>query len=197
MTDFFSELVTAYGLIILAGTVFMAALGAPVPGTALLVLSGAFAASGDMDTYWVVFTAFGAAVIGDFTGYFLGLSGGDWLKAKLERTRFANQVLKAEKLMAKWGGVGIFLSRWLIAPVGPSLNYVAGIGQFSWRRFIFWDSLGEAVWVALYVGIGMLFSSTALALVDAIASASWLILGGFGMFLMGKRLLKVARKASV
>ena len=197
MTDIFSELVTAYGLVILAATVFFAALGAPVPGTALLVLSGAFAASGDMDTTWVALTAFGAAVIGDFTGYFLGLSGGDWLKEKLGRTRFANQVFKAEKLMAKWGGIGIFLSRWLIAPVGPTLNYVAGIGQFGWRRFLLWDSLGEAVWVALYVSIGMVFSATALALVDAIASASWLILGGIGMYLMGMRLLKVARKAKV
>lgn len=194
MTDLLLELVTAYGLIILAGTVFLAALGVPVPGTVLLVLSGAFAAGGDLDPILVVLTGFGAAIAGDFTGYFIGFSGGEWLKEKLGRSPLGKQVNKADAFMAKWGGVGIFLSRWLVAPIGPTLNYVAGIGQFDWRRFVLWDVLGEIVWVGLYVGIGMLFSASALALVDLIASASWMLLGGLGMFLMGKRLLVVARK---
>jgi len=194
MTDLLLELVTAYGLIILAGTIFLAALGVPVPGTVLLVLSGAFAAGGDLDPVLVVLTGFGAAIAGDFTGYFIGFSGGDWLQEKLGHSLLGKQVKKAEAFMAKWGGVGVFLSRWLVAPIGPTLNYVAGIGRFDWRRFVLWDVLGEIVWVGLYVGIGMLFSASALALVDLIASASWMLLGGFGMFLMGKRLLIVARK---
>ena len=86
------------------------------------------------------------------------------------------------------------MSRWLVAPIGPTLNYVAGISGFNWKRFILWDVLGEMVWVGLYVGIGMLFSASALALVDLIASASWMLLGGFGMFIMGKRLVIAARK---
>lgn len=195
MTDLLLELVTAYGLIILASTVFLAALGAPVPGTALLVLSGAFAASGDMEVLWVVLTGLGAAIAGDIAGYFIGFSGGDWLKEKLGRTPIGKQVNKADAFMAKWGGLGVFLSRWLVAPIGPTLNYVAGISHFGWRRFVLWDVLGEIVWVALYVGIGMVFSSSALALVDLIASASWMLLGAFGMYLLGKRLLIVARKA--
>jgi len=194
MTDILLELVTAYGLIILAGTVFLAALGAPVPGTVLLVLSGAFAAGGDMDPILVVLTGFGAAVAGDMAGYFIGFSGGEWLKEKLGRSPLGKQVNKADTFMAKWGGVGIFLSRWLVAPIGPTLNYVAGIGRFRWQSFLLWDVLGEIVWVGLYVGIGMLFSASALALVDLIASASWMILGAGGMYLMGKRLLIVARK---
>ncbi|MBL1437684.1 MAG: DedA family protein [Rhodobacteraceae bacterium] len=195
MTDLLLELVTAYGLIILAGTVFMAALGAPLPGTVLLVLSGAFAAGGDMDPIMVVLTGFTAAIAGDMAGYFIGFKGGEWLKEKLGRTPLGKHVNKADVFMDKWGGVGVFLSRWLVAPIGPTLNYVAGIGQFDWRRFMLWDVLGEVVWVGLYVGIGMLFSASALALVDLIASASWMILGALGMYFMGKRLMIVARKA--
>ncbi len=194
MTDLLLELVTAYGLVILAGTIFLAALGAPVPGTVLLVLSGAFAAGGDMDPILVVLTGFSAAIAGDFTGYFIGFSGGEWLQEKLGRSPLGKQVNKADAFMAKWGGVGVFLSRWLVAPIGPTLNYVAGIGRFRWQSFVLWDVLGEVVWVGLYVGIGMLFSASALALVDLIASASWMLLGALGMYLMGKRLLIVARK---
>ncbi len=195
MTDLLLDLVTQYGLIILAGTIFLAAMGAPVPGTVLLVLSGAFAASGDMEPVSVVLTAFAAAVAGDVSAYAIGRKGGMWLKGKLGATPLGGQIGKAEHFMAKWGGVGVFLSRWLVAPIGPTLNYVAGIGRFSWQRFVLWDVLGEVVWVGLYVGIGMLFSASALALVDMIASASWVILGALGMWFMGKRLIKVAKRA--
>ncbi len=195
MTDLLLELVTQYGLIILAGTIFLAAMGAPVPGTVLLVLSGAFAASGDMEPISVVLVAFLAAVAGDVSAYAIGYKGGVWLKGKLGASPLGGQIGKAESFMAKWGGPGVFLSRWLVAPIGPTLNYVAGIGRFSWQRFVFWDVLGEVVWVGLYVGIGMLFSASALALVDMIASASWVILGALGMWFMGKRLMKVAKRA--
>ncbi len=195
MTDFLLELVAHYGLVILAGTIFLAALGAPVPGTVLLVLSGAFAISGDMDPVAVVLTAFMAAVAGDVSGYMIGYRGGAWLQGKLRKSGLGKQIGKAEGFMAKWGGAGVFFSRWLVAPIGPTLNYVAGIGRFGWQRFVLWDVLGEVIWVGLYVGIGMLFSASALALVDMIASASWVIIGALGMWFMGRRLLKAARKA--
>jgi len=199
MTDLLLDLVTQYGLIILACTIFLAAMGAPVPGTVLLVLSGAFAASGDMESVSVVLVAFLAAVAGDVSAYGIGYKGGAWLQGKLRHSGLGKQIGKAEGFMAKWGGVGVFLSRWLVAPIGPALNYVAGIGRFSWQRFVLWDVLwdvlGEVVWVGLYVGIGMLFSASALALVDMIASASWVIIAALGMWFMGKRLIKVAKRA--
>ena len=195
MTDLLLDLVTQYGLVILAGTIYLAAMGAPVPGTVLLVLSGAFAASGDMEPVSVVLVAFLAAVAGDVSAYAIGYKGGVWLKGKLGASPLGGQIGKAEAFMAKWGGLGVFLSRWLVAPIGPTLNYVAGIGRFSWQRFVLWDVLGEVIWVGLYVGIGMVFSASALALVDMIASASWVIIGAIGMWFMGKRLIKVAKRA--
>ncbi len=195
MTDLLLDLVAQYGLTILAGTIFLAALGVPVPGTVLLVLSGAFAASGDMEPVAVVLTGFLAAVAGDVCGYAIGYKGGAWLKHRLGATPLGGQISKAEGFMARWGGVGVFLSRWLVAPIGPTLNYVAGIGRFGWSRFVLWDVLGEMIWIALYVGIGMVFSASALALVDMIASASWVILGALGMWFMGKRLIKLAKRA--
>ncbi len=195
MTDILLDLISQYGLITLAATIYLAALGAPVPGTVLLVLSGAFAASGEMNPVSVAITAFLAAVLGDISAYAIGYRGGVWLQRKLSHSGLGKQIGKAEGFMAKWGGLGVFFSRWLVAPIGPSLNYVAGIGRFGWPRFVLWDVLGEVIWVGLYVGIGMLFSASALALVDLIASASWVIIGGLGMYFMGKRLIKLARRA--
>jgi len=195
MTDLLLELFTQYGLVILAGTIYLAALGAPLPGTVLLVLSGAFAASGEMDLVSVIATAYFSAVAGDITGFTIGYKGGAWLQKKLARSNLGAQIGKAEAFMAKWGGVGVFLSRWLVAPIGPTINYVAGIGRFSWKKFVLWDLLGETIWVAVYMTIGVVFSASALALVDMIASASWVLLGALVMWVMGKRLIKVIRKA--
>jgi len=195
MTDLLLELVTQYGLVILACTVFLSALGAPLPGTVLLVLCGAYAASGDMDVVTVVSVAFLSAVAGDITGYAIGYRGGAWLQRRLRLSSLGSQMDKAERFMAKWGGAGVFFSRWLVAPLGPTVNYISGISRFGWRKFIIWDLLGELIWTGAYTTIGMVFSATALALVDIIASASWVLIGAVGMYLMGKRLLKVAQQA--
>lgn len=195
MTDLLLELVSQYGLVVLAATVYLAALGAPVPGTVLLVLSGAFAISGEMNSVSVVFTAYLSAVAGDVTSFTIGYKGGEWLRPKLARSSLAGQIDRAEIFMQKWGGIGVFLSRWLVAPIGPTVNYVSGIGHMRWQRFVLWDLLGEIIWVSVYVAIGMVFSASAMALVDVIASASWVIIGALGMYLMGKRLIKLALRA--
>ena len=195
MTDILLELVSKYGLVILAGTIFLAALGAPLPGTVLLVLSGAFAVSGEMDALPVVLTAYLSAIAGDIVGFTIGAKGGTWLRPKLKHSSLGPQVSRAERFLEKWGSIGVFLSRWLVAPIGPTVNYVSGIGQMSWQRFVLWDLVGETIWVAVYMTIGMAFSSSALSLVDAIASASWVLIGALGMVLMGRRLLRLAQKA--
>lgn len=195
MTEILLDLVTRYGLVILAGSIFLSALGAPLPATVLLVLSGAFAVSGDMEPVSVALTAFVAAVAGDICGYALGYFGGAWLHARMRHSGLGKKIEKAEGFIDKWGGPGVFLSRWLVAPVGPTLNYVAGIGRFGWKRFMAWDMIGEAIWVSLYCGIGMLFSTSALALVDMIASASWVILSALAVWIMGVELKKIIKHA--
>jgi membrane protein DedA with SNARE-associated domain len=57
------------------------------------------------------------------------------------------------------GGLGVFFSTWLTAPLGPWVNFIAGATGLSWVRFTFWDILGETIWVSLYVGLGFVFAS--------------------------------------
>jgi hypothetical protein len=52
----------------------------------------------------------------------------------------------------------MFFSRWLVTELGPWLNVTSGIAGYPWRRFIFWDVLGEVLWVVLYVMLGYIFS---------------------------------------
>ncbi|MBL4808348.1 MAG: hypothetical protein JKY31_13850 [Rhodobacteraceae bacterium] len=104
--------------------------------------------------------------------------------------KYAKPIARAKAFSAKWGGMGVFLSRWLVAPIGPWINFASGISDYHWRGFTFWAVLGEVIWVGLYVTLGVVFSANAMALAELLADVSWLLLGILGMVLMGLRLRK-------
>ncbi len=196
MTDLLMQLITDYGLIILSVSILLACMAVPVPSSVLLVLSGAFVGSGDMDLTQVLLVAFLSAVVGDQLAYGLGKLGGNALEQRFASSaKYAKPIAQAKAFSSKWGGIGVFLSRWLVAPIGPWINYASGMGDYSWRSFTIWAILGEVIWVGLYAMLGVMFSDNALALADLLADTSWVLLGGILMFFMGKRLLKTLRQS--
>ena len=50
---------------------------------------------------------------------------------------------QAEARLRKWGGPGIFFTRWLVTPLGPAVNLISGFAGYSWLRFLIWDFLGN------------------------------------------------------
>jgi hypothetical protein len=73
--------------------------------------------------------------------------------------------------------MGIFLSRWLVTPLGPWLNLTSGIAGYSWPRFLFWDVTGEVLWVVIYVNLGKIFSDRVSALAELLGNLTWVIVG--------------------
>ena len=119
--------------------------------------------------------ALGAAILGDQLGYVLGRIGGRRaLDAITRRIGGAEVVHRAEAFALRWGALGIFLSRWLVGGLGPSINISSGIARYSWPRFLFWDVLGEAVWVGVYVTLGRVFDDRIHDLADLVSSIGWL-----------------------
>ncbi|MCF6304050.1 MAG: DedA family protein [Rhodobacteraceae bacterium] len=196
MTDLLMQLIADYGLIVLSASIVLACLALPLPSSILLVLSGAFVGSGDLDLLAVVIVAFSSAVIGDQIAYFIGAKGGDALEARLANSpKRSKSIHRAKAFSAKWGGIGVFLSRWLVAPIGPWVNYASGMGDYHWRGFTFWAFLGEIIWVGGYLSLGIIFSANAEAVAELLTDISWFLLGALGMFVLGRKLLKNARKA--
>ncbi len=96
----------------------------------------------------MVSAAFVGAVLGDQAGYLIGRFGGAPLVERLARSPAAPAVLgRARALVDRRGGLGVFFSTWLVAPLGPWVNFIAGTTGLNWLRFTLWDVLGEAVWV--------------------------------------------------
>jgi len=159
MTEIFA-LVSTYGTILVFASAFLSCLAVPIPTSLMMLTAGAFVATEDLILWHVFGAAFGGAILGDQTGFFLGKRGGRALIDKIASTEPRQKVVnKASGFIERHGGYGVFLSTWLFAPLGPWVNFVAGSAGLSWRKFTVFDTLGELIWVTVYVSLGYLFAA--------------------------------------
>ena len=159
MTDAVLAFAADYGVPLLFTVTLLSCLALPVPSSLLMLAAGGFAATGDLSLPAVAVAAFSGAIIGDNLGYWIARGIGDrfsdWLSTRPRRAALRNN---AQDFMARWGGVSVFFSCWLVAPLGPYVNYVSGLTRFSWTRFALWGAAGEVFWVGIYIGLGYLFT---------------------------------------
>ncbi len=158
MTETLMALVPQFGLWLIAAVTFLSCLAVPVPSSLLMVAGGAFAAAGDLSLAATGAAAYAGAVIGDQTGFAIGRRGQGVL-ARIEHTSPRRRALlrRARHFSRRWGGPGVFLSRWLLSPLGPYVNFIGGATGMGWAGFSAWAAAGELVWVALFTGLGFLF----------------------------------------
>lgn len=160
MSETIFALVSSYGVAAIFASAFLSCLALPIPTSLMMLSGGAFVTIGDMALWQVVSAAFAGAVLGDQAGYLIGRFGGAPLVERIARSPSRQAVLgRARALVDRRGALGVFFSTWLVAPLGPWVNFIAGTTGLNWLRFTFWDVLGEAVWVTAYVGLGMVFAS--------------------------------------
>ena len=153
-------LVTTYGAGFLMACAFFSCLLVPIPTSIMMITSGAFVASEDL-VLWQVYTgALAGALLGDQVGYHIGKWGGTRMIENLTKSPSRKNVAnRATRLVEKHGGVGVFFSTWLFAPLGPYVNFIAGSAKLGWIRFTIWDTLGETIWVTVYISFGYVFAS--------------------------------------
>jgi len=187
---------TAYGLPVLFGIALIASVGLPLPTSLFLIAAGAFAEQGDLNFTWAIVLASSGAIIGDNIGYGIGRWGGCALVARVSswfsgKARIEDVVAGAQR----WGGASVFLSRWLLTPLGSWVNLTSGMTAYPWPRFLLWDALGEVLWVILYVTFGWMFSDRVQALSVMLGDLTWAAVGVVAAFVLGWRLIKSFRVA--
>jgi membrane-associated protein len=194
VTDQVLAALLVYGLPVLFGVILICSVGIPFPISLMLVAAGSFVEQGDMKLWQVVVVASVAAVLGDQLAYGLSRWGGRRVVNRLSRKIGVEANIKhAEVLTKRWSGAGIFLSRWLITALGPWVNVASGIAAYPWRRFLFWDVLGEVLWVSLYVGIGYAFSNRVQAIAEILGNLSWVVVGLIVTLILGWQLMRYVR----
>ena len=195
MSDFLLTQVINYGAPILGAAVFIAALGVPIPATLLVIAAGAFSREGFLPWHTTGFIALICVVIGDWIGYAVGhYARGPVLR----RFGKSDQWARADSFLQRWGGMSVFLTRFLITGIATPVNVMAGMGNISFRTFLVYDVSGEAIWVFGYGGLGYLFGSQWEVVSDFISSFGGLTLGlillGAGIWLWKKRLRDIENR---
>ena len=194
ITDQVLAALLVYGLPVLFGVILVCSVGIPFPISLMLVAAGSFVEQGEMKLWQVIAVASVAAILGDQIAYGLSRWGGRRLINRLSRRIGVGENIKrAEALTKRWGGTGIFFSRWLITALGPWVNVASGIAVYPWRRFMLWDVFGEVLWVVLYVGIGYIFSNRVQAIGEILGNLGWVVVGLMVTAILGWQLLRYVR----
>jgi membrane protein DedA with SNARE-associated domain len=196
MNDQLLSLVTLYGLPALFGIVGIAAAGVPLPITLLLIVVGSMISQGAMDLWLALAAASAGSILGDQAGYAIGRFGGTAAAAKLSSLFGKKASLEAMEAKARaWGGPGIFLTRWLITPLGPWINLASGTAAYPWHRFLFWDILGECTGAVIYISLGRIFSDRVLALDGVLGDMTWAIAALLAAVILGYQLWRRVRRS--
>jgi len=165
LNAFFIDVLQLYGYPVLWLIVFVAAAGAPISGSLLLFAAGAFASLGDFNIFMLFPIALSAAVMGDNLGYFIGRRVGmpliGWLERQ-KRFRFITPQALERGLayFRRKAGWTIFITRFLIVALGGPVNLVAGLEQYPYHNFLFWDISGQILGAIIPLGLGFVFAKS-------------------------------------
>lgn len=146
-----------YGYAAIGVLVGLEGIGIPLPGQLILIAGGIYAASGHLTLVPVLVAGLLAAMGGDNAGYAIGRYGGRELVL-----RFGPYVLltpdrlaKAERFFARRGHLVVSLGRF-VDGLRQASGIAAGLARMNWRRYLAYNALGSAVWVAVWVLAGYL-----------------------------------------
>jgi membrane protein DedA with SNARE-associated domain len=188
--------VSLYGAPALFGIVAIAAIGVPLPITLLLIIAGSLISQGVMNLWWAIAAAGVGSILGDQIGYAIGRWAGPAVVARLSRVFGKRANLEAMEAKVKaWGGPGIFVTRWLISPLGPWINLASGTAAYPWHRFLFWDILGELTGAALFISLGLFFSDRVMSLYAMLGDLTWAIAALLTSIVLGYLLVTYLRRA--
>jgi membrane protein DedA with SNARE-associated domain len=137
------------------GLVFLEDFGVPVPGETVLIVSAIYAGTGRLSIWLVAVIAFVAAILGDNVGFAIGHFGGRPLAERYGKYIFLTpqRLDKAASFFDRHGGKVIVIARF-VEGLRQANGIIAGITGMHWTRFVPFNMLGAALWVAVWVSIG-------------------------------------------
>lgn len=189
-----------YGYPALWVFVFIAAVGAPLPTSLVLLASGAFAALGDFNIFVLGIIAVTASTCGDNVGYFIGRRWGSKVLLWLQHSRWQHFIsprnfARAQTYFQQRGGRAVFLTRFLFSALGGTTNLLVGADLYAYRRFLLADISGEAVGAIIALSLGFLFGASWEAVGSILAAISLLAFALLAVILLLNYMIRLARQS--
>jgi membrane-associated protein len=145
-------------------TVFIAAVGLPLPTSLVLLAAGAFAGRNDFNIALLIGITITASCCGDNVGYFIGRRWGSRTLQWLEQPGRlhvipAGTITQSRLYFKRRGGWAIFFSRFLFSAMGGMLNLLAGAERYPYRHFLLYDVTGETLGTVIPLSLGYAFGA--------------------------------------
>jgi membrane protein DedA with SNARE-associated domain len=172
-----APLLDHYGYVAIGSFVMLEDFGVPVPGETILIAAAVYAGAGKLNVFAVGLIAVVAAVVGDNIGYAIGRFGGRALVLRFGKYVFltSERLDKAESFFSRFGGIVVTVARF-IEGLRQANGIVAGISEMAWPRFLAFNALGAALWVAVWTSVGYLAGNHITTIYDAITRYSLYVL---------------------
>jgi len=147
-----------HGYAFLFGWVFLEQLGLPIGAAPLLLAAGALVGYGKMNFAFIFLVVWSASLISDLFWYYLGKKRGGKVLSFLCRVSLNPDfcIGRTKDLFARHGAPSLLVAKFL-----PGINTItpplAGILRMRVHHFMFWDTLGIAIWVGAFGLLGHQF----------------------------------------
>ncbi len=127
-----------------------------LPGDSLLFVAGAIASRGLLDIKLLLLLIASAAILGDMVNYSVGRFFGVHLFKNQSRFLRKEYIDKTHQLFEKYGNKAIVICRF-VPIVRTFTPFVAGFGQMTYSKFMFYNIAGGLAWAVIFLLGGYFF----------------------------------------
>ncbi|MDH6181169.1 membrane-associated protein [Microbacteriaceae bacterium SG_E_30_P1] len=158
-------------------------IGLIVPGDTI-VLVASTAVDGPLEYGALVLAVIVGALVGESIGFALGRFFGPRIRAsRLGRRIGEANWLRAERYVARRGGIAVFISRFL--PVLHSVvPLTVGMSSMSYRTFLAWTIPATTIWTFAYVSVGTFAAGSFREMLGNLHYAGYIFVGIIAAFLV-------------
>jgi membrane protein DedA with SNARE-associated domain len=174
-----------YGYLAVFAFVLLEDFGVPVPGETILILGAVYAGTGRLNVVLVGLIGLIAAVLGDNIGFLIGHRGGRPLIERHGRYLLITpeRLDRATGFFERHGGKVVVVARF-IEGLRQANGIIAGITGMHWARFVLFNAIGAALWVAVWTTIGYVSGSNITSIYDTATSYSTYLAIALGALLV-------------
>ncbi len=128
----------------------------PMPSEAILPFAGFLIAEGKLSLLLVILVSTFGTILGSTFFYYLGKKGGRKILIKFGKYFFIGEkeIAQNDAFFKKHGELTVFFGRF-VPGIRHLISIPAGIAQMPLKRFLFYSTLGAAIWniILIFVGI--------------------------------------------
>ncbi|XWK89554.1 MAG: DedA family protein [Phormidium sp.] len=196
MLDWITSTINSLGYWGIVFLMFLENLFPPIPSEVIMPLAGFTTTQGKLNIAFVIVAGTVGSVLGALMWYYIGKSFGEKrLKRWADRygkwlTISGEDIEKSKKWFNKYGGVAVFFGR-IIPGVRTFISVPAGLDNMHLVPFLFYSTIGSALWVALLTFAGYILGRNYQLVEKYLGPISSLIvialIVGFGFWVIKRR----------